>query len=66
MNLNADFSVPALVRYREAEWRPSPMAGVDRLMLDRGFRTDIQGVSMHRPNEAGLDRGDVFAMNDWR
>jgi len=37
-----------------------------RLMLERGFRTDMQGVSMHRPNEAALDRGDVFAMNDWR
>jgi GNAT superfamily N-acetyltransferase len=36
-------------------------------MLARGFRTDIlQGVTMHRPNEPGYDRPDVYAIDDWR
>lgn len=32
----------------------------------RGFRTVIQGVAMHRPNEAAFSRPDVFALDDWR
>jgi predicted N-acetyltransferase YhbS len=32
----------------------------------RGFRTVIQGVAMHRPNEPGYCRPDVFALDDWR
>lgn len=35
MRLRADFDAPAHVRRDEAEWVPSPMPGVDRLMLDR-------------------------------
>ena len=35
MLINADFSQPAFVSYSSAQWRPSPMAGVERLMLDR-------------------------------
>jgi hypothetical protein len=37
-----------------------------RLMLERNFRTEIQGVSMHRPNEAGYNRPGVFLIDDWR
>ena len=37
-----------------------------RVMLERNFRTDIQGVSMHRPNEAGYNRPGVFLIDDWR
>lgn len=37
-----------------------------RAMLELGFRTDIQGVAMHRPNEAGYNRPDVFVVDDWR
>ncbi len=37
-----------------------------RHMLARGFRTDIQGVVMSRPNEAGYNRPDVFLIDDWR
>jgi N-acetylglutamate synthase-like GNAT family acetyltransferase len=37
-----------------------------RAMLGRGFRTQIQGVTMHRPNEAGYSRPDVYALDDWR
>jgi len=36
-------------------------------MLARGFRTGrLQGVTMHRPNEPGYSRPDVYAMDDWR
>jgi predicted N-acetyltransferase YhbS len=37
-----------------------------RHMFAKGFRTTIQGVSMHRPNEPGYSRPDVFALDDWR
>ena len=35
MDLNADFTAPALVHSAQIDWVPSPMAGVDRRMLDR-------------------------------
>lgn len=35
-------------------------------MLSQGFRSEFQGVAMQRPNEAGFNRSDVFAMDDWR
>lgn len=37
-----------------------------RKMIERNFRTDVQGVAMHRPNEAGYCRGDVYLIDDWR
>lgn len=35
MNLNADFSARAVVRPGDVDWTASPMAGVERQMLDR-------------------------------
>ena len=35
-------------------------------LLARGFRTDIQGVAMHRPNEEGYSRAGVYVIDDWR
>ena len=35
MNINADFSARVVVHSTELEWQPSPMAGVERRMLDR-------------------------------
>jgi GNAT superfamily N-acetyltransferase len=35
-------------------------------MLARGFRTVIQGVAMHRPNEPGYSRDGVYVIDDWR
>jgi hypothetical protein len=29
-------------------------------MIERNFHTDLQGVAMHRPNEAGYCRDDVY------
>ena len=37
-----------------------------RQMLARGFRTDIQGVVMSKPNEAGYNRPGVYLIDDWR
>jgi GNAT superfamily N-acetyltransferase len=37
-----------------------------RQMLARGFRTDMQGVVMSRPNEPGYNRPGVYLIDDWR
>jgi GNAT superfamily N-acetyltransferase len=35
-------------------------------MLARRFRTEITGIVMHKPNEPGYHRSDVFVLDDWR
>ena len=52
---------------------PNVLAGVNlareeayRQMAARGFRTEISGVTMHRPNEAGYSRPGVYVLDDWR
>ncbi len=35
-------------------------------MLQRGFRTDILGVAMHRPNEPGFSHAGLYVLDDWR
>ncbi|WP_280400092.1 GNAT family N-acetyltransferase [Nocardia carnea] len=35
-------------------------------MIERGYRTGLQGVAMHRPNESGYSRADVYVIDDWR
>jgi len=35
-------------------------------LLARGFRTEMQGIVMSRPNEAGYNRPGVFLIDDWR
>jgi hypothetical protein len=37
-----------------------------RAMLSCGFRTDIQGIAMHRPNTDGYSRAGAFVIDDWR
>ncbi len=37
-----------------------------RSMVASGFRVDIQGIAMHRPNESGYNRSDVYLIDDWR
>jgi GNAT superfamily N-acetyltransferase len=37
-----------------------------RRMLAHGFRTDVQGLAMDRPDEAGYNRPGVFIVDDWR
>jgi GNAT superfamily N-acetyltransferase len=35
-------------------------------MIARGFRTGLQGVTMHRPNEPGYSHPDAYVIDDWR
>jgi GNAT superfamily N-acetyltransferase len=35
-------------------------------MVARGFRADIQVVTMHRPNEAAYSRPGLYVLDDWR
>ena len=35
-------------------------------MWARGFRTFAHGVTMHKPNEPGYHRPEVYAIDDWR
>lgn len=37
-----------------------------RQMIGRGFRADMQGVAMARPNETGYNRPGVYLIDDWR
>ncbi len=36
-----------------------------RQMVALGFRTQISGVTMHRPNEPGYSRPGVYVLDDW-
>jgi GNAT superfamily N-acetyltransferase len=35
-------------------------------MMAHGFRTDLNGVAMHKANEPGYSRPDVYVVDDWR
>ena len=37
-----------------------------RYMMASGFRVDMQGIAMHRPNESGYNRSDVYLIDYWR
>jgi hypothetical protein len=37
-----------------------------RTLEELGFRRDIQGVAMHRPNAAGYNSNEAFIIDDWR
>ena len=44
-------------------------AGCERAwttMTAHGFRPVMQGVAMHRPNEAGYHTSDAYVIDDWR
>ena len=56
-----------------AEGMPNLMAGANlarheayRQLVARGFRTALQGVSMHRNNEPGYCRPGAYVIDDWR
>jgi GNAT superfamily N-acetyltransferase len=36
------------------------------LLVERGFRTEIQGVAMHRHNDPAYCRPGVYVIDDWR
>jgi GNAT superfamily N-acetyltransferase len=59
--------------YAREAGMPNVLAGVNlgrerayRQMLARGFRTMIQGVTMHRPNEPGYSAPGLYVLDDWR
>ncbi len=65
--------VDACEHFAAARGIPTIIAGTNlardgayRQLVSRGFRTGIQGVAMHRPNEPGYSRPDVWAIDDWR
>jgi GNAT superfamily N-acetyltransferase len=35
-------------------------------MIERGFRTDMQGVAMQRPNKPGYNLEEIYLIDDWR
>ncbi|MDI9640184.1 GNAT family N-acetyltransferase [Kamptonema cortianum] len=35
-------------------------------MVNRGFRTEVTGVTMLQPHDGGYNRPDIFALDDWR
>ncbi|MCP4578022.1 MAG: GNAT family N-acetyltransferase [Deltaproteobacteria bacterium] len=35
-------------------------------MLEQGFKVDMIGIIMQRPNEAGYNRSDIYLVDDWR
>ena len=37
-----------------------------RHLVTRGFRTEIQGVTMHRHNDSGYCRPGAYVIDDWR
>jgi predicted N-acetyltransferase YhbS len=37
-----------------------------RAMHAHGFKTIIQGIAMHRPNEPGYSRPGLYVLDDWR
>lgn len=37
-----------------------------RSLQARGYRADMNGLAMHRPDEPGYSRADLFALDDWR
>jgi len=52
---------------------PNVLAGMNmahehayRLLIERGFRTAIQGVAMHKDNDPGYCRPGVYVIDDWR
>ncbi len=48
MEINADFSKTALVHGADLDWQPSPMAGVERRMLDRIGKEKARATSIVR------------------
>ncbi|MGH7038778.1 MAG: hypothetical protein ACREE1_11655, partial [Stellaceae bacterium] len=52
---------------------PNVLAGVNLAreeaylhMVARGFRAEVQAVTMHRPNAACYSRPGLYVLDDWR
>jgi len=63
-NRNAAGQPPAVLPHATevlGRWRAIPGQ-----IREHGFRTMIQGVTMHRPNEPGYSAPGLFVLDDWR
>jgi GNAT superfamily N-acetyltransferase len=40
--------------------------GAYQRMIERGYRPDMMGVALHRANDPGYSRPDVYVIDDWR
>lgn len=70
---NFDNVLDACEEYSLAQKATRLVAGVNigrheayKRMIDRGFRTDMQGVIMDRPNEPCYNLPEVYLIDDWR
>jgi hypothetical protein len=37
-----------------------------KIMVGRGFRTDLMGVAMQKANDPGFNRPGIYILDDWR
>lgn len=37
-----------------------------RILTERGYRVDLIGIAMHKPDEPGYHRSDALVLDDWR
>ena len=72
---NEDYSrlLDACEALAAAVGMPKVLAGANmarheayRHLVARGYRTEIQGVSMHKDNDPGYCRPGVYVLDDWR
>jgi hypothetical protein len=68
-----DSLLDACEQYAKSQNAMRLVAGVNmgrhsayRKMIERGFRTEMQGVAMQKPNEPGYNREEIFLIDDWR
>ncbi len=68
-----DSLLDACERYARSQNASRLVGGVNtgrhnayKRMIERGFRTDIQGVAMQRPNEPGYNLPETYLIDDWR
>ena len=68
-----DKLIDACERFAKAHGMSRLVAGVNtgrheayRKMISLGFRNEIQGVVMDRPNEPATNKPEIYLIDDWR
>jgi GNAT superfamily N-acetyltransferase len=63
----------AVEAFAREEGAPAVVAGVNtarrgayRTLLDRGYKAEMIGVTMHRPDESAYHDADAWVIDDWR
>ena len=49
-----------------ASWPPIPHGSKARRLKAHGYRTELAGIAMHRPNDPGYNRPGIYLIDDWR